>query len=208
VDSKQNIWFTASYSNQLGKWDRETEKISTFVIPTAFGFPYGLAVDKKDNLWVGEWTRCKMAKFDPATEGFIEYTPLTRPCTLRRLSVDSQGMIWYALDSIGKIGKLDPNTGKIVEYTIPVKYSFPYDIQQDHDGNIWISDSGQGGALIHFNPSTGKFTYFPSPQRTDMPKIEILRDGAVLYTDRDAYIESIGILYPDKTKMTTLGAYH
>jgi streptogramin lyase len=208
VDSKQNVWFTQSYSNMLGKWDRETDKLSSYTIPTAFGFPYGLTVDKKDNLWVGEWTRCKMAKFDPATEAFTEYTPLTRPCTLRRLSADSQGMIWYALDSIGKIGKLDPSTGKIVEYTIPVKYSFPYDIQQDHDGNIWISDSGQGGALIRFSPTTSKFTYFPSPQRSDMPKIEILRDGAILYTDRDAYIESIGILYPDKTKMTTLGAYH
>jgi streptogramin lyase len=208
IDSKQNVWFTASYTNQLVKWDRETEKISTYVLPTAYSFPYGLAVDKKDNLWVGEWARCKVAKFDPITNGFVEYAPLSRPCTLRRLSVDPQGTVWYALDSTGKIGKIDPSTGKIVEYTIPVKYSYPYDIQPDHNGELWISDSGQGGALLHFDPRTAKFTYFPSPMRTDMPKIEVLRDGAVLYTDRSAYIQSVGVFYPDKTKMTTLGVFH
>jgi streptogramin lyase len=127
---------------------------------------------------------------------------------MRRLSVDTDGKVWYALDSRGVIGKLDPLTGKIVEYTIPVKYSYPYDIQPDHEGKVWISDSGQGGALIHFDPKTGKFVYFPSPQRTDMPKIEILRDGSILYTNRSAYIQSVGVMYPDKTKMTSLGAYH
>jgi virginiamycin B lyase len=208
VDSKQNVWFTQSYPNQLGKWDRETGKITEYKVPTAFGFAYGLAIDKQDNLWIAEWTRCKVAKFDQETEAFIEYTPLTRPCTMRRLSVDSDGKVWYALDSRGKIGKLDPLTGKIVEYTIPVKYSYPYDIQPDHEGKLWISDSGQGGALIHFDPKTSKFVYFPSPQRTDMPKIEILRDGAILYTNRSAYIQSVGVMYPDKTKMTSLGAYH
>ncbi len=208
IDSKQNVWFTQSYNNELGKWDRETGKLTSYKVPTAYGFAYGLAVDKKDNLWIAEWTRCKVAKFDPTTEAFIEYSPLTRPCTMRRLSVDADGMVWYALDSIGKFGKLDPNTGKIVEYTLPVKYAYPYDIQPDHEGSLWISDSGQGGALVHFNPKTGKFVYFPSPQRTDMPKIEILRDGAILYTNRNAYIQSVGIMYPDKTKMTTLGAYH
>jgi virginiamycin B lyase len=127
---------------------------------------------------------------------------------MRRLSVDHQGIVWYALDGVGKIGKLDPSTGKIVEYTVPVKYSYPYDIQPDHEGNIWISDSGQGGALLHFNPKTEKFTYYPSPRRTDMPKIEISKEGAVWYTDRSAYVQAVGALYPDRTKMTTLGAYY
>jgi virginiamycin B lyase len=208
IDSKQNVWYTMSYANQLGKWDRETGKMTSYTVPTAFSFPYGLAVDKQDNLWIAEWTRCKVAKFDPTSESFIEYTPLTRPCSMRRLSVDHQGIVWYALDGVGKIGKLDPSTGKIVEYTVPVKYSYPYDIQPDHEGNLWISDSGQGGALLHFNPKTEKFTYFPSPRRTDMPKIEISKEGAVWYTDRSAYVQAVGALYPDRTKMTTLGAYY
>jgi hypothetical protein len=41
-----------------------------------------------------------------------------------------------------------------------------------------------------------------------MPKIEISKEGAVWYTDRSAYVQAVGALYPDRTKMTTLGAYY
>jgi len=66
-------------------------------------------------------------------------------------------MVWYALESAGKIGMLDPSTGKMVEYNEPVKWAFPYDIQEDHDYNLWIADSGQGGALVKFEPRSKKF---------------------------------------------------
>jgi streptogramin lyase len=149
-----------------------------------------------------------MAKFDTNTEKFTEYIPLSKPCTMRRLSVDHNGMVWYALDSVGKIGMLDPTTGKIVEYAEPVQFGFPYDIQEDHDYNLWIADSGQGGALIKFDPQTKKFTYYPSIQRTDMPKIEVSGDNSIWYTTRTADPKemALGVLYPDKTKIHTLAA--
>jgi streptogramin lyase len=208
VDSKQNIWTTLMFTNEIAKWDRETGRVSRFTLPTPYSSPYGGVMDKKDNLWVAEWFGCKMAKFDTNTEKFTEYIPLSKPCTMRRLSVDHNGMVWYALDSVGKIGMLDPTTGKIVEYAEPVQFGFPYDIQEDHDYNLWIADSGQGGALIKFDPQTKKFTYYPSIQRTDMPKIEVSRDNSIWYTTRtaDPNEMALGVLYPDKTKINTLAA--
>ena len=79
---------------------------------------------------------------------------------------------------------LDPNTNKIVEYALPVKWSFPYDIQQDHDSNYWIADSGQGGGLIKFELKSKTFTYYPAEQRTDMPKIEVSNENSIWYTTR------------------------
>lgn len=210
VDSKDNVWFTASYSDEIGKWDHETKKITMYKVPTRYSFPYALVLDKNDKLWMAEWSRCKVVKFDPENQQFIEYSPLTRPCTMRRLSVDHKGTVWYALDGNGIIGKLDPVTTKITEYEMPVKYGWPYDIQPDKDDNLWISDSGQGGALVKFDPKMLKFTYYPSPQRTDMPKIELTRDGAIWYTTRsaDSDKQAVGVLYPDISKVTSMAPHY
>ena len=232
VDSKQNVWFSNILENKLGVWDRKTAKVTLYEVPTYNSLPYGVVVDKNDKIWMAEWIRCKIAKFDPATEKFTEYSALSTPCVLRRMSIDSKGMIWYGSGALkdGKLGKLDPNTGKIVEYEIPMPYSHPYDAHPDHDGNIWISDSSPlnpgderfqtllkqdhslakyDTAMIKFDTRTEKFTYYPSPQRTAMPKLEVTRDGAIWYCPTTgAENESLVVLYPDMNKITTMGAYY
>jgi virginiamycin B lyase len=207
VDSKQNIWMTLSYTDQLAKWDRRTQEISRFNVPTAHSFPYGAYADKKDNIWLAEWFRCKVAKFDPETEKFTEYSLPNPPCTVKRMSVDSKGTAWYVADG-GTLGSIDPKTGKIFEYHAPVQYSSGYDVQPDSRDNLWISDSGQGGAILKFDRATKRFTYYPSVQMTDMPKLEVTRDGAIWYSARSASTKAVGVLYPDMTKIKTLGAYY
>jgi virginiamycin B lyase len=207
VDSKQNIWFNAIYGNRLGKWDRATGKIKLWEPPTANSFLYGMVIDKKDNIWSAEFHGCKIAKFDPRTEKFTEYPALTQPCAIRRVGMDSKGTIWYGIFSAGKLGKIDPDTGNVTEYDIPMPNSEPYDTWGDREGNVWITDGGQGGTLIKFDPKTEKFTYYPCPQVTDMPKLEITRDGAIWYAPRSSGIGSVGVLYPDVDRITTLAAY-
>lgn len=210
VDSKQNIWESLSWANEIAKYDRTTGEVSLYKTPTDNSFAYGMVMDKNDKVWLADWWRCKVTKFDPATSQWIEYIPLSRPCTMRRVFADHDGMVWYALEWPGKIGKLDPTTNKIVEYNLPVKWSFPYDIQQDHDSNYWIADSGQGGALIKFDEKSKAFTYYPYVQRTDMPKIEVSGENSIWYTTRsaDPQDQALGVLYPDKSKIQTLaGSY-
>jgi len=210
VDSKQNIWESLSWANEIAQWDRTTGEVSLYKTPTDNSFAYGMVMDKNDKVWLADWWRCKVTKFDPVDSQWIEYAPLTRPCSMRRVFADHNGMIWYALEWPGKIGMLDPNTNKIVEYALPVKWSFPYDIQQDHDSNYWIADSGQGGALIKFDQKSKAFTYYPYVQRTDMPKIEVSNENSIWYTTRsaDPQDQALGVLYPDKSKIQTLaGSY-
>jgi virginiamycin B lyase len=209
IDSRQNIWTTLMWTNEIAKWDRQTGEVSRFTVPTGYSAPYGMVIDKKDNLWIAEWFACKIARFDTGDRTFTEFTPPTKPCNIRRVFVDHAGMVWYALDSRGKIGVLDPATGKMTEYDEPVPFGFPYDIQEDSENNLWIADSGQGGGLYKFEPRLRKFTYFPAVQRTDMPKISISKADAIWYTTRggDAKTMSLGALYPDKSKLKTLAAY-
>ena len=208
IDSKENVWFTVIVGDMIGKWDRQTGKSTVWKVPTQGAAPYGIALDKDENVWFAEFRRCKIGKFDPRTEKFTEYAALTQPCTIRRLGVDSTGMVWYGGFNNGKLGKIDPATGKIVEYDIPMAFSEPYDVWPDREDKIWISDGGQGGALIRFDPKTEKFTYYPTPQITDQPKLAITRDGAVWYTPRSSSRAAAGVLYPDVTRMKTLGAYY
>jgi len=207
LDSKQNVWFTVIGGDMLGKWDRQTGKSTVWKVPTAGAAPYGIAVDKDDNVWFAEFRRCRIGKFEPKTEKFTEYAALSQPCTIRRLGVDSAGIVWYGGFNNGKLGRIDPRSGAIKEYDIPMPFSEPYDVWPDRHDDIWISDGGQGGALIRFAPRTETFTYYPTPQITDQPKLAITREGAVWYTPRSSLKAAVGVLYPDVTQVTTLAAY-
>ena len=58
------------------------------------------------------------------------------------------------------------------------------------------------------HPDDESFTYFPSPQRADMPKIRLTREGGIWYSPRSSQkYPGFGVLYPDITKITTLAAY-
>ncbi|PYM26545.1 MAG: hypothetical protein DMD78_04045 [Candidatus Rokuibacteriota bacterium] len=207
LDSKQNVWFTVIGGDMLGKWDRQTGKSTVWKVPTAGAAPYGIAVDKDDNVWFAEFRRCRIGKFEPKTEKFTEYAALSQPCTIRRLGVDSAGIVWYGGFNNGKLGRIDPRSGAIKEYDIPMPFSEPYDVWPDRHDDIWISDGGQGGALIRFDQRKETFTYYPTPQTTDQPKLAITREGAIWYTPRSSVKAAVGVLYPDVTTMTTLAAY-
>jgi streptogramin lyase len=229
VDSKKNVWFSDITGNMLHRWDSQTSQITSWQAPGQNVYPYGLVIDKNDKIWMAEWIRCRYVEFDPLTEKFTEYAPLQQPCASKRLRIDSQGMVWYAYSAFqaGKLGMLNPNTGKMVEYTFPMPFADPYDVATDADGNIWIgddshlNDSGQGPpgtnnfammkfdtALVKFDRVTHKFSYFPSPQKTGMPKIDVTREGAIWYAARDGQKPALDVLYPDVDKMTTMAAHY
>ncbi len=103
---------------------------------------------------------------------------------------------------------MNPSTGKFTEWKIPHQVSQPYDFPPDN-GQLWFSDAGQGGCIIKFDPKTETFTYFPDPQRADMPKIRVTKEGGIWYSPRSSQkYPGLGVLYPDITKITTLAAYH
>ena len=206
VDPQDNVWFTVIGGDMLGKWDRATGTARVWPVPTRGAAPYGISLDKDGNVWFAEFRRCKIGKFDPKTEKFTEYDALTQPCTIRRLGVDGKGIVWYGGFSSGKLGRIDPKTGEVREYAIPMPFAEPYDVWPDRDDNLWISDAGQGGALIKFDQRAEKFTYYPTPQITDQPKLAITREGAVWYTPRSSAKAAVGVLYPDVSRITTLAA--
>ena len=207
-DSKGNVWWTSGRGH-IGRWDRKTNKTKTWNTPGAPGMSYGIVIDRQDKVWYTEFYSCALVSFDPKTETFKVYPSPSRPCTARRPGIDSKGNLWYGVYDKGRLAKMDPTTGITTEYQIPVRFATPYDTWVDGDDNVWTSCDN---FLAKYDPRTGTFAYYPTPQQTDEPKITITRDGAIWYPPRGFASSgrepaAAAVLYPDKARMRTFAAY-
>ena len=233
LDSKQNLWISVrdmvrggtgvtgvfgrggsgggvdEPRDGIARWERESGEMSVFFHPTPGSRPYGILVDKNDNIWTALSQGCGVARFDTTSQTWTTFlSPTGNNCQVRRLGVNADATtIWYGVWSGGgKIGKVDVQTGDIVEYDIPMPDGQPYDTWVDDEDKVWVSDGGQGGTLIKFDPDTEEWTYYPSPQITDMPKLAIGGNGAIWYCPRSSANAAVGVLYPDMSKITSLAA--
>jgi virginiamycin B lyase len=209
IDFQGNVWVTMIGGDRFYKWDRTTRQIVMYETPTRPSSPYGIDVDSQGNIWMALFRGdVRVGKYDPKADHFTEFRALTQPGRMRRASVDLEDRVWYGIHDRGVIGWVDPKSGKVTEHKLPLDLSRPYDPQPDYEGNIWFGDNGQEGTTIKFDPRTRAFSYYPTPQITDQPKIEITRDGAIWYCPRSAAEPGVGVLYPDVTRIKTLGAYY
>ena len=209
VDAHGNVWSTVIRGDRFFKWNRQTRNVEMFTTPSRPSAPYGIDIDSQGNIWMALFRGdARVGKYDPVTDKFTEYKALTQPGRIRRASVDLQDRVWYGVYDRGVIGWIDASSGKATEAKVPVDISRPYDPQGDYEGNVWFGDDGQGGTTVRYNPQTKEFSYYPTPQMTDQPKIEITREGAIWYCPRSSAEPGVGVLYPDVSKMRTLAAYY
>jgi virginiamycin B lyase len=209
VDAHGNVWVTMIAGDRFYKWDRQTRKIEMFMTSTRPSSPYGIDIDSQGNVWMALFRGApRVGKYEPSTGRYSEYAALTTSGRIRRVSVDIEDRVWYGIHDRGVLGFIDPKTGRATEVRIPLDLARPYDPQPDYAGNVWFGDDGQGGTTIRYNPGTREFAYYPTPQVADQPKIEITRENAIWYCPRSGAEPGVGVLYPDVTKITTLGAYY
>ena len=223
-DSQGNIiagWFMGG---ALSMWHKKENKVTVHPIPMSNSMIYGVTIDKNDNALAAEYDG-KIEVFHSKTataNGYgtwTEYTPPHYPGQIRRTNTDFQGHIiygnWAGGSKIpGSIGVIDEQTSEFTVFNIPEQAGQPYDVQPDPDGNhIWFADSpmpDRAAQIANVNTKDGKFTFYPKPQfGADTPKIQVTRDGAVWYAPRgSANYPSVSVLYPDKDKITELGAHY
>jgi streptogramin lyase len=166
-----------------------------------------MTIDKNDNIWMALNHNGTLTKFDQKTEKFTEYRVPTTPEQIRRLGLGTDGLtIWSGSFATGTLVKLDPKTGKTTQWKIPSQVSEPYDFITQGK-YVWVSDGGQGGALIRFDTDEQSFTFFPTPQITDLPKIRVTKEGSIWYCPRTGGEPGVGVLHPDMTKITSLAGF-
>lgn len=219
IDSKGNIYVNWIMGGGLTKFDAKTKQVVWVKpLPSTAAVPYGQVIDGNDNIFLAMWTRGSLTRFDTKSETWTEFTPPTFPSEVRRLNVDANNNALVGLYSAGskrpgKLAQLDQTTGRWTEYEIPMQVTQPYDMSTDADGNLWWVDSPQGdrAALLgKMDIKTKRFTFYPKPQGdADSAKIQVTGQNSVWYTPRGSLTApGLGVLYPDKDKIDSLGAFY
>jgi virginiamycin B lyase len=144
-----NIWFTSPDSDQIGRIDYRTLKVSLWTVPTPASYPRRMQVDADGIVWFGEFNAGKMGRFDPKTQTFSEYLLPGPEPTPYGLGIDAQHYIWYASYRMDLLGRFDPRTGTTVEYPFPHSENTIRELFLDSQGRMWYG-----------SPSNDKVGYF------------------------------------------------
>jgi streptogramin lyase len=216
IDSHGNIWLSLLGGGGVGEYVRKTDSIVWWRVPVLRSHPYGITLDHNDKVWFADYHDSGITSFDPETGAFRHYLlTIDSPTNIRRPAVDLNNFVWAstwgsrALKNAA-LYRIDPTTGEVTEHKIGIPYTNPYDAEVDPANNVWVATDNH---ILKFDQKTNKFTRYPLPERSDVPKLAVTRDGAIWFGPRNAgefggYGGSASVLYPDKDKIKTFGAYY
>jgi streptogramin lyase len=159
-----NIWFTAPFSNQIGRMSTSGGNVTYFSIPTPMAGPVAIVTGPDGNLWFTEETVGKVAKISPGgvVSEFVTPSPFSGPAWIVS---GPDGNLWVTESSAGKIAKVT-TSGAITEFAIPTAGSYPHGITVGPDGALWFTEATNVskigrittlGAVTEFALTTGSF---------------------------------------------------
>ena len=157
-DRDGNFWFTAQYTNEIGKADWKTMKISQWKAPTPKAYVRRIEVDADGMVWFGEFDAGKITRFDPKTETFKEYALPGPEPTPYGIDFDADHNIWYSSYNMDTLGRLDPKTGKVTEYPFPHSENTIREFFHDSQGRMWYGSPSNNKVGYFYLTSGGKST--------------------------------------------------
>jgi streptogramin lyase len=119
-DSHNNGYFLPLGSEEIGRIDAKTGKITMYKTPTRGSGPRRGMMDAQERLWFGENRADRIGMFDTRTERFQEWPAPTPGAWPYDATVDKNGDAWSGGEYNDRILRLDPRTGQIIEYLLPV----------------------------------------------------------------------------------------
>jgi virginiamycin B lyase len=155
--SGRHIWFTAQWSNIVGRLTVAARKVDLIRVPTARARPYGIIVAPNGVAWVALLGTDKLASVDPNTLKLTEHS-VARGARPRRVDATPDGRIYYTDYRRGYLGRLDPKTGKLDEWALPGgDGSDPYAMAVDRRGRVWVVETGVSpNTFVGFDPKLSK----------------------------------------------------
>ena len=140
-DKNGDAWYTNPGTNEIGKVDGKTLKVTKWTMPSEKCYPRRLEIAADGIIWVGEFNTGKMARFDPKTQTFTEYTLPGPDPTPYGMGIDSEGYIWYDSHRQDTMGRVDPKTGKVTEYPFPHPELSMREFFRDAQGRMWYGSN-------------------------------------------------------------------
>jgi streptogramin lyase len=183
ADTKGNLWFTLTGSEQVGRLNPASGEFSILPLPehkpmgvAGTTQPYGIAVNPQDNsIWYGRLFADKIGRIDPDTLEILEYnSPVSGP---RRMRFDGKGILWVTGYSYGELARIDVMATAAQKNSSLLSKVYP--LPEFADGyrpapyalgvhpvtqDIWINEN-MTDRIYRFLPDEERFVVYPVPLR-------------------------------------------
>lgn len=174
-DRLGRLWFTLSFSNQVGMFDTRSGEMRLIDLPADTDrpenparVPYGIDVNPVDgSVWYASLMANRIGRIDPVTFKVESFTPPT--VGPRRMRFSADGTLWIPDFGLGRLVKLDTKSMKYTAYTIPPlapgEVEAPYALGVNpKTQEIWIT-ANMSDRVFRFLPKEERFISYPLPTR-------------------------------------------
>jgi len=174
-DRVGRVWFTISFSNQVGMLDTRSDRMRVVDLPPDTDreqmparVPYGIDVHPVDgSVWYSSLMANRIGRIDPETFKVESFTPPT--VGPRRMRFAADGTLWIPDFGQGRLVKLDTRRMGYKAYTIPTlapgEVEAPYALGvHPKTQEVWIT-ANMSDRMFRFLPQEERFIAYPLPTR-------------------------------------------
>jgi len=162
-DGKGRIWFTGQ-SGIVGRLDPKTGEMKVWDAPRGTG-PYGITATPDGQIWFVSLAGSYLGRPNLETGEVTVIDPSKKASGTRRVWSDSQGRLWVSEWNLGTVSFYDPQQMTWRTWSLPGADPHAYAIYVDDEDKVWVSDFS-ANAILRFDPTTEKFTSFPSTRNS------------------------------------------
>ena len=161
-DAKDRAWFTLALSNQVGMFDRTTQKFTLYDLPFRT-FMEKVTVKLTPFIF-------KLLGWGIPVANYVKVDKVSTGVPLPYgIDITPDGKAWVARMHTDEVVSVDPTTGLVTLVKTP--FRAPRRLRADRDGNLWIVAFNES-KIARYAPKTGQFTLFDlpvSPKGSDTP---------------------------------------
>jgi virginiamycin B lyase len=182
VDGK--IWVNDAGPSTLFRLDtktgkfEETDPLAALPGGRSAGYSiYDVRADSKNNAYVTDFQKNYLVKIDAQTLKTTAYQTGTPQSRNRRGRIDDQDRFFFAQYRGNKISMFDIKAEKMTEYPLPTKFTSPYDVIWDKNGEIWTGGMTTD-RVVRLDPKTGQAVEYPLARDTNMRRMFVDNSSA------------------------------
>jgi virginiamycin B lyase len=174
VDGK--VWINDAGPSTLFRLDINTGKFEEMDPLTALpggraGYSiYDVRADSKNNVFVTDFQKSHIIKVDAKSLQYTVYKNNTEQSRNRRGRIDEHDRFFFAQYRGNKISMFDTKEERMTEYPLPTKFTSPYDVIWDKNGELWTGGMTTDRVVRH-DPKTGATVEYMLARDTNMRRM-------------------------------------
>ena len=163
-DQAGNMWGAGWQKGTISKWSVQTESVTEYKVPSAWGQIRRVGVDSKGIVWGSAYNTGILVRLDPATGKMTDYKMPLMGSQPYDAWPDKSDNIWTADHVHGAIVKLDPRANRWTLYPMPQPNQSLPKFEVAPDNTLWFGSRGVPNiTAVHFYPNGYSADALPLP---------------------------------------------